>query len=245
MLLRVIGCWSPYPRPGEACSGYLLSSTRTRVLLDCGHSVCSQLGRFLAPEELDAAVITHFHPDHYVDLYALRHAIKAALMRGVRQTPLPVYVPQEPVDLYRSWADMKELHLIPFNDETVAVGDLFFQAFPVYHSLPAYGVKVEHDGRSMVYSADTRWDPRLVKAVQGIDLLLCETSFLQGTEDYAEQLGHMTTRQAGRLAQQGEVDRLVATHFWPEFDLREMQAQIEQAYQGTVIMARSDLSIQI
>ena len=36
MKLTVLGCNGPYPAAGGACSGYLLETGDTRVLLDCG-----------------------------------------------------------------------------------------------------------------------------------------------------------------------------------------------------------------
>ena len=60
MELTVLGYWSPYPRAGEACSGYLVRSEDTRVLVDCGHAV-SILQKYQDFRELDAVIISHFH----------------------------------------------------------------------------------------------------------------------------------------------------------------------------------------
>ena len=61
MFLTVLGRHGPYPRPGGACSGYLLEDGETRVLIDCGSGVLSRLLEIMRPEQLDAIVLSHLH----------------------------------------------------------------------------------------------------------------------------------------------------------------------------------------
>ena len=53
MKLTVLGCNGPYPAAGGACSGYLLETGDTRVLLDCGAGALAALTAVMPPEELD------------------------------------------------------------------------------------------------------------------------------------------------------------------------------------------------
>ncbi|MGI6435034.1 MAG: hypothetical protein ACOX0F_06725 [Syntrophomonadaceae bacterium] len=39
MEMQVVGCWAPYPKTGQACSGYLIRQGQTTCLADCGHGV--------------------------------------------------------------------------------------------------------------------------------------------------------------------------------------------------------------
>lgn len=247
MLLRIIGYWAPYPRAGQACPGYLVSSGDSHLLLDCGHGVCSQLARWLPAEKLGAVVITHFHPDHYIDLFAIRHIIRAAMFTGTRQKPLPVYMPTEPDYHYQSFAAMeKELQVLPLHDNSnFTVGPMQVKAFPVDHPIPAWGVKVGCQNRSLVYTSDTSYHQQLVEQIQGTDLLLCEASLRLADGAVAAQLGHMTTADAGRLAREGGAKTLLATHFWPEYELEVLQEEIEQEYNGKIIMADQDLTVPI
>ncbi|HQE22457.1 MAG TPA: MBL fold metallo-hydrolase [Syntrophomonadaceae bacterium] len=247
MLLRTIGCWTPYPRAAEACSGYLVSSDSSYLLLDCGHGVAAQLTRWLPAEQLDAVIISHFHPDHYVDLYAIRHMIRAALFLKTRQQPLSVYLPAEPAHLYEEFAAMPELQVNTLTaNSAFMVGNMRVQPFPVHHSLPSFGVRVENQNQSLVYTADTSISWSLMDEVKkGTDLLLCECTLMAVEGDFAQQLGHLTTTEAGRLAREGGVGVLLATHFWPEYDVLVLQREIEQEYQGKLIMAAPDLAITI
>lgn len=246
MLFRIIGYWAPYPRAGQACPGYLISSGTSHLLLDCGHGVCSQLARWLPAEQLGAVVITHFHPDHYADLFAVRHIIRAAMGKSTRYEPLTVYMPAEPRYHYQSFAAMKELQVIPLNDNThFTVGNMQIKAFAVYHPIPAFGIRVDYQSRSLVYTSDTSFNQKLVKQIRGTKVLLCECSLRLADGAVAEQLGHMTTADAGRLAREGGAEILMATHFWPDYDVELLQQEIQQEYNGKIIMAGHDLTVQI
>ena len=88
MEITVLGCWAPYPRAGGACSGYLIRGGGQNILLEAGNGSLSRLMGFLDFRRLDAVIISHLHPDHYLDLFPLRHAIEGARRDGSRAGPL-------------------------------------------------------------------------------------------------------------------------------------------------------------
>ena len=59
MKLTILGNNGPYPSAGGACSGYLLCSDTTRVLIDCGSGTLANLPRHIAWAELDAVIYSH------------------------------------------------------------------------------------------------------------------------------------------------------------------------------------------
>ena len=66
MQLTILGNSGPYPAPGGACSGYLLSQGDTHVLLDCGLGVLARLQEHISLGALSALVLTHFPPGKVV-----------------------------------------------------------------------------------------------------------------------------------------------------------------------------------
>ena len=92
--LVVLGGCGAWPEPGRACSGFLLEHEGFRVVLDLGYGtlprLLAQLGSVSA-EGLDAAVVTHDHPDHLVDLHGLFRARWFAA-RGVRLSAMGLVV---------------------------------------------------------------------------------------------------------------------------------------------------------
>lgn len=229
----VLGCWSPYPTAGGACSGYLVSDSSTKILLDCGNGVFGRLAGHMDFNSLDAVVITHLHPDHYLDLFCLRHAVEYAQKTGRRAGPLKLYLPAEPCEIF------KELHSFEKAFETlkieelgkhVRIGSLDINFFPVKHTTPAYAVSFVQSAvkdlakKSLVFSGDTGYFEGLIDFISGAGLFLCEASGLDQDIDYLGEY-HLTARQAGRLAASAGVSKLVLTHFFPEYDLDELYRQ--------------------
>ena len=81
----------------------------------------------------------------------------------------------------------------------------------------AIGWRVESDGISVVFSGDTRFNPELVKASQGADLLIHEVYSTEESEEQASAVGHSTAAEAGRAAAQADVSALVLTHITNAF----------------------------
>jgi len=68
-------------------------------------------------------------------------------------------------------------------------------------------------GRSMAFVMDTAWCDAALELARGVDLLVCESTFLHQHAAEADAYGHLTARQAGELARAAGVRRLVLTHF--------------------------------
>jgi ribonuclease Z len=68
-------------------------------------------------------------------------------------------------------------------------------------------------GQSFAFIMDTAWCDAAVALAAGADLVVCESTFLSVDIDLAEHYGHMTARQAGRLAAEAGARRLVLSHF--------------------------------
>lgn len=68
-------------------------------------------------------------------------------------------------------------------------------------------------GRSMALVMDTRPCRGAVELARGVDLLVCESTFLSAEAGLADRYGHMTAAQAGALAAEAGARRLVLTHF--------------------------------
>ena len=77
MLLSVIGAGPAYTdRPGATGASYLLRADGSSLLLDLGQGSFARLAGLVDPADLDAVVISHLHPDHFIDLVPLRHYLR-------------------------------------------------------------------------------------------------------------------------------------------------------------------------
>ena len=77
MELIVLGAAPAYTdRAGSAASSYLLKADGAAILLDLGQGAFSNLASTVEPSTLTAVLVSHLHPDHFVDLVPLRHYLK-------------------------------------------------------------------------------------------------------------------------------------------------------------------------
>jgi ribonuclease Z len=68
-------------------------------------------------------------------------------------------------------------------------------------------------GQSFAFVMDTKWCDSALELADRADLLVCEATFLSTEQHLASRYGHLTAREAGRLAAQAGARRLVLSHF--------------------------------
>lgn len=183
------------------------------MLLDCGNGILSRLQRFHAIQEINAIFLSHLHFDHIGDLFLLRYAYETMLAFGDGDfLPVPVYLPETPheiVDLLR----VDELFALHFmqEDTNYTIGELQFRFQRMQHSVECYGMSVSEGDKRLVYSGDALFHEALIEFVGGADMFLCEAT-ISGKDASPVPLPHLSARQAGEIAAQAQVGRLLLTH---------------------------------
>jgi ribonuclease Z len=102
-------------------------------------------------------------------------------------------------------------------------------------------------GRRVAVTGDTRPCPETVAAVRGADLLVHECTFGDAEADRAVETTHSTAREAGRMAREAGVARLVLTHLSTRYDTEPgpLLEQAAQEYPGPVEVARDGLVVEM
>lgn len=72
--------------------------------------------------------------------------------------------------------------------------------------------------KSFAYCSDTAYFKELVNYITEVDLLYCETTFLEKDRDKALRTFHSTTIDAAKLAKKGRVKQLLIGHFSSRYD---------------------------
>jgi len=247
--LTVLGASATYPRPGEACNGYLLQEGDTALVLDFGSGCMSFLGKYLDFTRLGAVVLSHLHVDHFADLYPLFYALR---FHPERPWGLPLYAPRGALEVLgrllgedsRSFLSRVFDHreLSPGQEAEVGGMRLLFQA--ARHNVEAYHCRVEGSGWSVAYSGDTAYHAGLAEAARGADLFLCEATMPHAFEREAS-VGHLTSRQAGEAARRAEVKELLLAHIWPTFDREVIVEEARMEYGGPVEAALQDMRLSL
>lgn len=245
MRITVLGMWGGFPKPGEATSGYLIESDSTKVLVDCGSGVLSQLLLHLPVNELDAIVLSHYHADHSCDIGVMQYArLVHQAMEGLHQ-PLPIYGFDNGIDFQRlsyHRGDSITYGVSYQNQKAFQIGDLTFHPFRTLHAVECYGFRIQGVQHSICYTADGGFCSDQIVAAKEVDLLISEANFSHEGLELA--LGnHMTGTQVGQLAREAGVKRLLLTHLPPLKDTQPIFDEVIKEYLGPTELAKLGLRI--
>jgi ribonuclease BN (tRNA processing enzyme) len=235
LAVTVLGCSGTYAGPGGACSGYLVRSAGASLVVDLGPGSLANLQQHVTLADVDAVVLSHAHPDHWLDVPLLRNALRYVLgLEG-----LTVYGTAETlalaVTLIGELAPTLLWHIV-HAASTVEVGDQVVRFSRTDHPVETLAVRVDADGRSLLYSADTgpAWDAGAVGADP--DLFMCEASLRPDAEGTVQ---HLSARQAGKLARQVGAHQLVLTHVVPGVDPEAQRRLADDAFGRPVDIAEN------
>lgn len=249
MRLRVVGCSGSVPGPASAASCYLVEADdadgRTwRVALDLGSGALGSLQRWCDPLELDAVAITHLHTDHAADLAALHNYL--GHHPDGPSAPVAVYGPfgtASRVEQLRGSTEPSpflEFHAWQAG-APVRVGPLTVTPQAALHPVPAYALRVEGPAEGvpmavLAYSGDSDVCDGLALVAQHADLLLCESTYVEGGGD--ERGVHLTGRRAGEVARDAGARSLLLTHVPPWTDPNAVLAEARAVFDGPLALAQ-------
>ncbi|MBI3087820.1 MAG: MBL fold metallo-hydrolase [Candidatus Omnitrophica bacterium] len=243
MKVVILGSGTGVPVKERGCAGLYVRIGGEHVLLDAGPGTLRQLVRLgVTYLDLDRIFLTHFHPDHCLDLVSILFAMR--IPRPPRTKPLVIYGPRGLRQLYRrlntafgGWIAPRTYRLA-FKElrghTTLRLGGYTVRTAPMRHSPGALGYRLEHRGRAVAYSGDTDVCEGIVRLGRRADLLILECSMT----DERKVAGHLTPSDCGRIAAQAGCRHLVLTHFYPVFKGYDIPGRVRRAFRGRLTLAR-------
>jgi len=239
MHLDVIGAGPAYTdRAGATGSSYLLRLDDASVLLDLGHGAFSRLAGTLDPGTLDAVIISPLHPDHFIDLVALRHYLRWEKPRRRVRVIGPDGLEERLDALHdeRGFA-AASFDIDDLREGTLPLGRFEIEARRVTHTDSSFGFRVSEggggrDGRGLVYSGDCGRATDLDPLIRPGDTLLCEVSF--GPGPVVAGAGHLDGPAVGDLARRTHAGRVLLTHLQMGYDRAATIASVTAAFDGPV-----------
>ncbi len=265
LTLTVLGSAGAYrTHDGSRASGYLVRHGATTIVLDLGHGTYAPLAAHVgisALPQISAVAISHLHPDHWVDLAALRHALVHGNKMGSDARSVAVISPSGLAPRLAALLDDRTPEeqaagahdsLQPFAFSTwrsdaalptlgrgrvVPVGELTLQSARVRHTGESYALRVAAgDEPGLTYSGDVSHWEDLAAIVRPGDTLLCEAA--GGAAQWREGDTHITAHGAGRAAATAGVARLLLTHFGAEVDPLEAIRAAATEFSGEIVAVR-------
>jgi len=181
-------------------------------------------GDRLSRDEYDIVV---FETDHRADTVGYALAEHRRLGRFNPERARELGIPEGPL-----WGRLHKGETIILEDgRSIAPVDL---------------VGAPREGRTVVYSGDTRPYLPVIEASRGADLLVHEATFGGDELERARETGHSTAAEAARVALEAGVRRLVLTHISPRYsrDAPELLAEARAIFPETVI-ARDGMTVEV
>ena len=221
MQLHILGFSPPVPNSGKASSSYLIQAHETQLLVDCGYGAVSKLLMLASPDHLDGIIVSHMHPDHYLDLLALR-----SYFRRAGRNSVPLFLPPGGWQLLDNVVEAMQLsdgqrHMSSVFDigefdpsRGLTVKSVNTEFCKTVHPIATYAMSFAargHDAR-LVYTSDTAWCPEIIDFSDDANLLLIEAG-ASSVGNQQSNTSHLTPREAGCISARARARRTVITHF--------------------------------
>lgn len=262
---------------GPSPSSSLLELGGRGIVVDCGLGVTRGLtDAGMNLKALDLIFITHLHSDHVLELGPLIHtAWTAGLSRPVTvfgppgtadywrhfirslQFDIDTRIDDEGRPDIRSLVRVKE-----FGEGMVLEdGELKVRALRVNHPpvVDCFALRFEHGGRSIVFSSDTAFFPPLAGFAKNADILVHEAMLEEGIDRLVARTGngvrlrqhllasHSFAGEAGRIAAEAAVRKLVLNHLIPADDMEIGEADwieaVRKSWDGELLVGRDGLVV--
>jgi ribonuclease BN (tRNA processing enzyme) len=238
MELAVLGAGPAYSdRPGSSGAAYLVRERETTLLLDLGQGSFPRLAAALEPSRLSAVVVSHLHPDHFIDLVALRHYLRWQFRPPRRVRVIAPAGLTTRLDALHDEPGFTAavLDVEDVTPGTFEVGTVSVTAARVTHTADSHAYRVApagSEGPGLVYSGDCGRAADLEPLIHSGDTLLAEVSF--GPGPVIAGANHLDGPAVGDLAARTKVGCVLLTHLQMGYDEVATLESVRARYRGEV-----------
>ena len=261
--VTLLGTGTPFPRRGQAAAGMFVEAGPHKMLLDAGPGTPANFTSLEIPfDDVDKVFFTHHHVDH---IGGLDQFWIGGWTYG-RRRPLRVWGPPGTADIVGHLREIyawdietrrrvfdtlqgSEIEAVDYGEGVIWEEDgIRVTAFEVVHTPPhnTFGLRIDHAGRSFVFSGDTKKCDALIERARGVDLLVHEA--FPPVEVYADKAGrpvelasiiaeqiHTAPREVGEVLAETRPRLGVIYHMYNNDDvIGPALAQVREGYDGRV-----------
>ena len=275
MKLTLLGTGCPVVDYKRCGSSNLISTKKTKILVDCGSGVTQRLNQSgNSPSDINALIFTHLHTDHVIDLYQLIisswHSDRASIWKIYGPKGTKKFIDQ----IFKAWKTERELRIsyekrksikalkykvFEFNKKgSVTIKDIKVRYFEVDHKPVsfAYGFSFFNNNKKLTISGDTKPCESLMQNAQNADVLLHEV-FIEYEMNKTSKLRtkktlhnvkeyHTPSNIVGKVAKLANCKKLVLTHFVPtKFNATKLKEVVKKDFGKDPIIGEDLLTINI
>jgi ribonuclease BN (tRNA processing enzyme) len=243
MRLTTIGTGTASPSPSRVNAGHLVEAGAVRLLIDCGSGVVHRMAALGVDWfGITHLALTHFHPDHTLDLTTLFYAWRYGTLPA-RTAPLGVFGPPGTAALFARFAELYgptltappwplEITEIPFGGSAELGSGVRIDTLKVPHTEESVAYSIARGSRRIVFTGDTGESDALGDWARGCDVLLAECSL----PDAMGIPTHLTPSRCAALAARAMPGMLALTHFYTVVEQDDIRAAIAPRFSGPVTL---------
>jgi ribonuclease BN (tRNA processing enzyme) len=253
MKITILGSGTCVPSLTRSSCALLAETGGDKLLFDIGPGVMRRLLEAGAGiHDISHVFLSHFHPDHTGELVSFLFANKYP-DENQRKIPLTLCGGKgftnffrQLKSIYTEWIDLsgklRLLELTAIGRDARQFDNFKLETIPVNHREESIAYKIiSPDSTTMVYSGDTDYSENLISLAENADLFVCECAL----PDPLKVIGHLTPSLAGKIAHEARVKKLVLTHFYPECDGADIEAQCRKTYSGLLVLAEDLMTFEL
>lgn len=244
--IHILGSANAVTKIGQDNTHLLIETSQRSIMIDCGiNPVAKVSAAGSSIVDVTDLVLTHFHADHVGSLPLLL----MDMWLEKREKPLTIHGQEVTLIKARklleifSWQDWKGMFPVVFSvipdegkEDVIADEDFRLIALPVLHLIPTIGLRMIFiDDRTVTYSCDTEPCENLAMLAEGADVLLQEAA--------GEAKGHTSPAQAGRIASQAGVKKLVLIHYDNRISEEKLLLMAGEKFSGEVVIAKDMMMV--
>jgi len=252
--VTILGSGTCVPSLRRSSCSVLVETGEAKLLFDMGVGTMRRLLEAgVTIGEISHLFFSHLHPDHTGELAGFLFASKYPEGRRrnsrLRVTAAEGFMAfyERLKKVYGQWIELEEGIVDIFEMSNVRQDSMHLDfsnidTLPMTHTETSIGYRLTMpDTTTIVYTGDTDYCKNAVQLAIGADLLICECAL----PDEMKVPGHLTPSLAGRIASEAQVKNLVLTHFYPECDGVDIEAQCRTVYDGVLLCAEDLMRIEI
>lgn len=231
-------------------TSFLVRSSQTSILVDCGPGITRQLMRLDCNlESIDTVVVSHIHADHSGGFSYLLFLMGYALMqRGEKKTLQVVCLEDVRNALAEMWhlqyprpiPNLEVEWIVAAGTGGVTLDDRGFQTSTVLveHAVPNIGLRIDTVDGALAYSSDTVYSDAFVELADASKVFIHEAFCTSSKKQLAERARHSTAHEAGRASVAAHAERLFLAHPLPEYriDPAGLVGEAASVFPGEIVL---------